>query len=121
MNNFQTLESQIFKQLTGRISVKLYISDAEPAIISVWKDDDGCFIQPAFCKERSMPAQLFEELSSHIVDERFFNTDPYTIHSELTYDEFMNRYFNNLPGYEHPKYRAPETLATMKRDFSRFK
>jgi len=85
---------QIIRQLEDSVSIIVNFSDAEPERIKLIEQDGDCWIKPLFCNPHRITKNLFDELVSKFTGIKKFNTDPETIDSGITYDDFMDRYYN---------------------------
>lgn len=96
-----TVTEQISKQIEGVVSVQVYFADNRDDYVSLihQKEEgkDRFWVQPAFSKPRRCSEQVYDDLVSQFTDEQRYNTDPEVIRSGMNYDEFMNKYYNDLP------------------------
>jgi len=87
-------DDQISRQIVGSTLVEVHFSDAVPDYITLY-DQNEMFIRPAWCEPRKISRELADELISQFTGEQQFNTDPEVIRSNMRYDDFYNRYYNN--------------------------
>lgn len=89
-------DDQIEREIEGRLQIKIHVSDTYPTHISLYDQEGGLFIKPAFCVAKQLPRSLYAELCNQFTGEQEFNTDPEVIRTELTFDQFFDLYYNNL-------------------------
>jgi len=85
---------QIIAQLEGSQSIVVFFTDCEPDRLKLIEQDGACWIKPTFCEPRKIPVKLYLELVAIFAGKEQFNTDPETICSDMTHDEFMDKYYN---------------------------
>ena len=89
-------ERQIVRQIEGTVTVKVHFADTYPGYLDLIKQDGKTWIEPAFCIPKRIPSEMFDELAGQFTGEQEFNTDPEVIRSAMKYNEFFDRYYNNL-------------------------
>lgn len=89
-------DDQIARQITGTIIVTVHFTDDHPDSLSLVEQDNLTWIKPAFCTEKRIPRELYDELCEKFTNEQQFCTDPEVIRSGMRYDDFYNRYYNNV-------------------------
>ena len=94
----EIIEKQIAGQLEGCTNVYLYTpdlnGDKEP--IALYAQVDDHFYIGNFGRIKKLPKTLYEELSGMFTGEQEFNTDPEIIRTDMMFDDFFDKYFNNL-------------------------
>lgn len=88
--------NQIARQVQGMTAITVYFPDAQPESIVLTRQGDATWIRPEWSADKILPRELVAELEAQFTGEQEFNTDPEVIHTDLEYDEFMNRYYNRL-------------------------
>jgi len=97
MNSLVILQKQIAAQIENKIDVEVYFRELRHAKIKSdtitlidQREFDGsrkCFIEPVFSKTKAISVEKFDELISMIKSGE--------IHSELSYDDFYNKFYNH--------------------------
>jgi len=92
MGTLDILEGQIRDQIEGKIAVAVLFTDCDPEPISLyaqeWRGEDCFYIEPVFCKAKMIPKKLYDELYRQI--------EGISIDSRMSYNNFFNRYYNNI-------------------------
>ena len=88
-------DRQISNQLEERTAAQVIFPDSNSDFLSLYaQGDKGFFIKPAFCQSKKIDESVFKELCSQFTDEQEFNTNPEIIRTELSYNDFYNKYYN---------------------------
>src|SRR4030042_2216821 len=66
MNDLEILESQIRRQIEGRIDIKVYFPDCKPDFISLYDQNHGYFIEPAAKPAKKITEIQYDELMSQV-------------------------------------------------------
>lgn len=92
------VDRQIGAQIEGRIDVRLYTPDLdgdwEP--VSLYAQADNNYYISNFGRFKKMPKAFYDELVDMFTGEQEFNTDPEIVRTDMSFDDFFNKYFNNL-------------------------
>lgn len=91
-------DKQIEDQIIGATRITVTFTDAAPDFLTLYDQLGGKWIKPAFCNPKVIPDDLFNELVEQFAGEaaKQFNTDPEIIRSWMRYDDFYDRYYNNI-------------------------
>ncbi|MEJ1489692.1 MAG: hypothetical protein RPU72_15255 [Candidatus Sedimenticola sp. (ex Thyasira tokunagai)] len=96
MNMLDTLDRQIKRQILGETVVEIRYTDTDPDFLSLYDDENGYYIEPAFCAIKKITENMYKDLINQFTDNQVYNTDPEIIDSNMTFDEFNNKYYNDL-------------------------
>jgi hypothetical protein len=98
-------EEQIEGQIEGRTIVEVIFPDVDSDFLELYvqiqDDKEIFFIQPAFLKSKQINQSVYDELCAQFTEEQEFNTDPKIIGTELSYDDFYEKYYNNIDCHEN--------------------
>lgn len=91
-------DSVVVNQIEGKTLVKVFFTDLskgdfEP--ISLY-NQDHCYIGALIGGTKKIPREMYEELCGMFTGEQEFNNQREVIRYNGTYDDFFNRYFNDL-------------------------
>lgn len=94
------LTKQISDQIEGKITVEVFCSDLDEGAtpcdtIYLYDQPTGKYIE-FWGRSKRLTDVLWNELISLISEEGEFNTDPLTIRWQGSYDEFYDKFWNNL-------------------------
>ena len=87
-------DRQISNQLEERTAAQVIFPDSTSEFLSLYAQCDGFFIHPAFLKSKKINKDVYGELCCQFTGEQEFNTDPEIIRTELSYNDFYNKYYN---------------------------
>lgn len=93
MSTNEILQNQISSEVEGKTSIKVYFSDCDPETISIF-GQDRYFIKVLFSSPKNISKKKYNDLVSQFTGEQEYNTDPEIIRTELSYNEFMDKYYN---------------------------
>lgn len=89
------LENQIRNQIEGVTEYVLKTSDCrEGEILTIIKQGRKIWLKPYFCSPHRLSYKKYQQVVGMIIDNRQFNTDLQEIQTKLSYNQFMNIYYN---------------------------
>jgi len=93
------VDKQIKDQIVCCGTFEVTFNDDKPTFIEIYDQRDllnnKIFIKPAFCNAHELSTEQHSQLMSMTEDNRIYNTDPLTVNSNMGYDQFFDRYYNN--------------------------
>lgn len=96
MRDSYNINSQkIARQIEESVWIKIKFTDAKPEFVKFYENGT---MKAAFSKPKVIPKELFLELTSMIEHEDFDEIygDILIAESKMQYDDFFNRYYNNI-------------------------
>ena len=95
-----TVNQQIPNQIEGRIAIEVHCSDDYkfdyPLYMSLYVQDGKYWIGFAFVKDKQISKIIFDEIAAMFTGEQEFNTDREVIRTDMTEQEFLQRYYHDL-------------------------
>jgi hypothetical protein len=93
----------ISDQIKGIKHLKLFTTNYEPDTLIIGTDSDGMhYIKPLFLNAKRISGKLYKEIENMLTGaaevSEYSNKTLYHAESKMGYDEFFDRYYNNLPG-----------------------
>lgn len=87
-------DAMIARQIQNCVNVTVYFTDCSEEIIKLYKQDDNCYIKPLFVDAKKISQEKYNEIKNDCT--RWDDTQMMSasLNSALTYDEFMNAYYN---------------------------